>query len=120
MIDFEKLDTLYLRVKEVLDTAPPCCLYCENTYRSMNEKLTLEDYEKIDKGEVLREELVMRASLPHDKFNTLHCYLYQKFVDKKHCCISFKYRCSIIQKGYEYKKRKEKKQVKEVVQLSLF
>ncbi len=107
-------------IKKILGKIRPCCLYCVNTYKRVGEYPTVEEFEKIERGELLREEFDMRASLPHEKFTSVHCDLKCIFVNTTDVCSNFKYRCSIIQEGYEIVKRDEAAKKRECRQLKLF
>lgn len=99
------------KVLEILEKVPPCCLYCKNTFKR-NRPFSALELMQIERGEIDPTELEMRADLPADICQTLHCDLYLQFVNKSHKCKSFEYRCSIIQEGYalqEAEKAKRKK-----------
>lgn len=99
------------KILEVLKKVPACCLYCKNTFKR-NRFFSADELLKIERGEIDPTELDMRADLPSEKSEVLHCDLYLQFVNKSHKCKSFEYRCSIIQEGYalqEAEKEKAKK-----------
>lgn len=109
------------KVLEVLKKVPPCCLYCKHTFRR-NRPFSGLELVQIERGEIDATELEMRADLPSEISQILHCDLYLQFVNKSHTCKSFEYRCSIIQEGYALQEAEKAKKESNSVgqQLKLF